>query len=311
MTPREREIASLIARGLTNKQIGLELSISERTVGAHVQNMLNKLTASNRAQIVALAAQPAALPTALQLEHTARGFSWWTRLRASNGWTAGLVLAITLIVAASDGGAAAARTSAHAPPVRQPVIPGSLVFNAELAGDGAGFSQRNFLGDPNASAVRFSRGAIEYLVLAPGGNTGNGVDIAPLKRYYADVTLSVIPGSGAMFWLVLDVPGSKHPGQHLVAIDTWRGQLGLKFFVESHDLVALGPTVRVKDLEMGRPIDLAVLVDPPRYEVFVDGVTVIDVRHEPGAPLQSPGFAVMGVDPGGVRLTSVRVYSPA
>ena len=38
LTRREREIASLISRDLTNRKIGLELSIKERTAGAHVQN---------------------------------------------------------------------------------------------------------------------------------------------------------------------------------------------------------------------------------------------------------------------------------
>lgn len=59
LTPREREIANLIGLGFTNRQIGIKLSISERTAGAHVQNILNKLGANNRAQIAAWSAQAA------------------------------------------------------------------------------------------------------------------------------------------------------------------------------------------------------------------------------------------------------------
>jgi len=55
LTAREREIANLIGLGLTNKEIAARLKIAQRTADAHVQNMLNKLGASNRAQIVALA----------------------------------------------------------------------------------------------------------------------------------------------------------------------------------------------------------------------------------------------------------------
>jgi DNA-binding CsgD family transcriptional regulator len=54
LTAREREIANLIGLGLTNKEIAARLRITQRTADAHVQNMLNKLGASNRAQIVAL-----------------------------------------------------------------------------------------------------------------------------------------------------------------------------------------------------------------------------------------------------------------
>jgi non-specific serine/threonine protein kinase len=54
LTQREREVALLLARGLTNRQIARELSISERTAGNHVAKILRKLGLSSRAQIGAL-----------------------------------------------------------------------------------------------------------------------------------------------------------------------------------------------------------------------------------------------------------------
>jgi non-specific serine/threonine protein kinase len=51
LTSREREIMLLVARGLTNRQISTELSISERTAGNHVANILKKLGLRSRAQI--------------------------------------------------------------------------------------------------------------------------------------------------------------------------------------------------------------------------------------------------------------------
>jgi two-component system, NarL family, nitrate/nitrite response regulator NarL len=51
LTPREREIASLIADGLSNKQIARRLSIEPATVKNHVHNILKKLGVSRRDQI--------------------------------------------------------------------------------------------------------------------------------------------------------------------------------------------------------------------------------------------------------------------
>jgi DNA-binding NarL/FixJ family response regulator len=55
MTAREREIAGLVALGLTNRQIADELVISSATVDRHVANILVKLGAHSRAQIAAWA----------------------------------------------------------------------------------------------------------------------------------------------------------------------------------------------------------------------------------------------------------------
>ncbi|MGH3146655.1 MAG: helix-turn-helix transcriptional regulator, partial [Rubrobacter sp.] len=51
LTPREQEIAILVARGSTNRQIASELFISERTVDHHVSNILAKLDVSSRERV--------------------------------------------------------------------------------------------------------------------------------------------------------------------------------------------------------------------------------------------------------------------
>jgi DNA-binding CsgD family transcriptional regulator/tetratricopeptide (TPR) repeat protein len=51
LTRREAEIASLIARGLTNRQVAAALHISERTAENHVQHILTKLALHTRTQI--------------------------------------------------------------------------------------------------------------------------------------------------------------------------------------------------------------------------------------------------------------------
>jgi non-specific serine/threonine protein kinase len=55
LTPREREVAVLVAHGLTNRQIGAALVITEGTARLHVKHILQKLEFSSRAQIAAWA----------------------------------------------------------------------------------------------------------------------------------------------------------------------------------------------------------------------------------------------------------------
>jgi DNA-binding NarL/FixJ family response regulator len=51
LTRREDEVAILVARGLTNRQVSTQLGISERTAGNHVARILRKLELRSRAQI--------------------------------------------------------------------------------------------------------------------------------------------------------------------------------------------------------------------------------------------------------------------
>jgi len=57
LSRREQEIATFMARGLTNRQIASKLSISGRTVETHARNVLKKLGLQSRAQLAALAAK--------------------------------------------------------------------------------------------------------------------------------------------------------------------------------------------------------------------------------------------------------------
>jgi predicted ATPase/DNA-binding CsgD family transcriptional regulator len=53
LAKREAEVARLVAEGLSNKEIGARLFISEHTVDSHVRSILNKLGCNSRAQIAA------------------------------------------------------------------------------------------------------------------------------------------------------------------------------------------------------------------------------------------------------------------
>jgi len=57
LTPREREVLTLLTQGLTNRQLAERLVVSEHTVHRHVTNILRKLDAPSRAAAAALAAR--------------------------------------------------------------------------------------------------------------------------------------------------------------------------------------------------------------------------------------------------------------
>lgn len=54
-TPRQLQVLDGLERGLSNKSIALALGVSERTVKAHVKELMRRLKANNRTQVVALA----------------------------------------------------------------------------------------------------------------------------------------------------------------------------------------------------------------------------------------------------------------
>jgi DNA-binding NarL/FixJ family response regulator len=64
-TDRELEVLSLAARGFTNKAIGLQLGISDRTVQGHLAKTFDKLQASSRTEAVMRAVSAGWLPADL------------------------------------------------------------------------------------------------------------------------------------------------------------------------------------------------------------------------------------------------------
>ena len=55
LSPREAQILTLVARGLSNRQIGVEVSISEHTVANHIRAILRKTECANRTEATSFA----------------------------------------------------------------------------------------------------------------------------------------------------------------------------------------------------------------------------------------------------------------
>jgi DNA-binding NarL/FixJ family response regulator len=65
LTNRELEVLTLVGRGYTNKAIGVQLGISDRTVQGHLARIFNKLSASSRTEAVMRAVSLGWLPSDL------------------------------------------------------------------------------------------------------------------------------------------------------------------------------------------------------------------------------------------------------
>ena len=58
LTPKEREVLELLARNLSNKEIGLAMQVGEETIKWHMKNLFAKLDAGTRKQVVLAGAHP-------------------------------------------------------------------------------------------------------------------------------------------------------------------------------------------------------------------------------------------------------------
>jgi DNA-binding NarL/FixJ family response regulator len=64
LTPRERQIAEIVCRGLTNKEIGAEIGLSRRTIETHIDNIRRKTAIKSKARLGAALRDALAAETA-------------------------------------------------------------------------------------------------------------------------------------------------------------------------------------------------------------------------------------------------------
>lgn len=310
LTPREREVARLVGLGLTNREIGKRLGVSERTVGAHIQNILNKLGGTNRAQIAAWAAgsqqlRPSAvLAPAVAVPPARPSALPEAKVDASRRVRVALLVVSCVVLALlvpADRLLGLSTTRADR-------LHGEVMFQAAFSPDGHEFSFRYTFDDPRSSDIRFVDSGIEYTVLRPGGWTGNSLLFDPGESYFAEYEISAKQGSNATFWLLFNATGPRQSGNVFVQIDTALESMQLAYLTDQLSYFPLSAPVPIKGLLGARKFVVAALVEPPRYVIYLDGARVADVSHEGGDGARPPAFGIRADDVGTVRVSAVRLY---
>ena len=223
LTPREREVAELVAAGLSNRQIAERLVISERTAEAHVEHIRAKLECRSRAQVAAwFVMTTRAVNGGRSVLEARQPIEQPAKTRPTGGRSRlGLAAVVVLVVATVVAGAAfwamrsgrsapfAVMTSASAAfdhPVavavdgsgRVYVVDGNRVrrLDAQAAPTVAGTGVRGFSGDggPATDALLSSPAAIAFdsegnLYIADAGNNR-------IRRVGRDGIITTVAGSG-------------------------------------------------------------------------------------------------------------------
>jgi DNA-binding CsgD family transcriptional regulator/sugar lactone lactonase YvrE len=131
LTPREQEVAALVAEGLTNRQIAERLFISERTAEHHVEQIRSKLGFHSRAQVAAWVVglpaprvRPApTAPASVPVDASVRGQSGAAHLARRRRWA--IAVPAALLVAAGLAALAFSATRAGGPAITIVTVAGT------------------------------------------------------------------------------------------------------------------------------------------------------------------------------------------
>lgn len=165
LTRREREVAALVAEGLTNRQIAKRLFISERTAEHHVEQIRSKLGFHSRAQVAAwvVGSMAPQMTPDLAAPHLRAAEAWRSRLLAAtqlarrSRW----VMAVPVVILVAAGFAAlvfsAARTGGPLTMIATAAGTGRATFSA----DGQAATRTDLI-HPSAVVVD-SNGAVYFI----------------------------------------------------------------------------------------------------------------------------------------------------
>ncbi|HLY65254.1 MAG TPA: response regulator transcription factor [Chloroflexota bacterium] len=311
LSPRELEVALLVAQGLTNRQIADRLVISPTTVSSHVVHILNKLNVSRRSQIAAFAMAEGLLArhgADLSLVHqdsAADRQSWRDRL-PPHAALAALVLLVVLgafaVLHARRPGLSSA-APAH----------GQQLFALDLSRADAQLStavlhtdqpQRDtFAFSPDGVRVTATEGFPLLLV--------RGVGVADVLAEFRARELDGSSGYALQF-RGCRLDGSADDDFYRVVVEPQSGSIGI-------DRARCGPGFTVATMLAAQraltPLPpraeqaLTVAVQGRTVSVFAEGRKVAESSDR--GPALPPGGVRLGVNsPGVVQLTGLAIYAP-
>ncbi len=308
LSPRELEVAVLIARGLTNREIAEQLVISRATVSSHVVHILNKLNVRRRSQIAmfamnqGLAAENGPAPALAPLDRPRFGAGSRVALAALSG-----VLIVLL-------GVAFARRPALPALVDTPLPPhGTQLFHLDPAEAPAQFSTVTLhTGGGKPSTFDFLPDGVQ--ITASGGFPLLVAQGIRLDDAVINVRVRQLAGaSGFTVQLrgCLNEPDAEddfyrvnvEPRSGSLAIE--RARCGPGFVTAT----MLAPARRFRPPPEGAEVSLAVAASGATVKVYSGGREVASgTDSQPALP---PGSVRLGVYPGGtVKVDRFDVYQP-
>lgn len=187
LTRREREVAELVAQGLTNREIAVKLFISERTAESHVEQIRGKLGFHSRAQIAAWVSREQAAGNASATARPAAAAHAASRMATSPTGTSkphlravvGAALALAVLAAVAFVGTRLVESASPGPTISTVAGTGQRIFSA---------------GSGRATATPLVRPVA--LAIAPSGEIyiadGNRI-----RRIRPDGVLATFAGTGA------------------------------------------------------------------------------------------------------------------
>src|SRR3989442_1670311 len=118
LSPRELEVAGMVAQGLTNREIAARLFISERTVDGHLEHLREKLGVNTRSQVTAWVVRQESAPITVAIPTPAIALASprWA-LAHPRAW-----LGAALVLALLAAGVGVLRLTAQVPPIIRTVV---------------------------------------------------------------------------------------------------------------------------------------------------------------------------------------------
>lgn len=309
LTRREREIAELVAEGLTNREIARRLFISERTAEGHVEQIRNKLGFSSRSQVASWATQnlpaprsEAAISAAVPIASVpAREVITARRPVTLPRWPFGRTgVAGLLIVAVAILGLGAFLIYRLTPP---PPSLGIYTYAGTgvqgYFGDG-GPALRALLNAPTAIAVDQSTGAV-YIV---DGNRVRSISGGTIETAVGTGKSGVLPEDGSASTLAnLNLVNQFSPEIRGLAVDS----KGNVYIAEPDDHIVWkttqGPTGTISRLAatgLRRPVGLAVDSQDDVFIADSAAGSVLEVSNGSMSALSVPGLTL--ADPAGLAV---------